>query len=193
MLDNYPKPTGNFCHPLSQGSCQAAQTALSLLLNWLWPTLCRCNVCSALPTVSPDIPHLSSGQQWRLVKRLLHPGTRSLTSGHWAGSWTVHKGLHSHLWKLQLYLYRLNPKWWSRLKIDPLLLKAELLLWDNKCAHTGGSWFFLSSKGFVWSITITLIHIYLSSSCESKWYALLGQKLFHCWQIENDATEVSIT
>ncbi len=85
--------------------------------------------------------------------------------------------------ELQLYLYRLNPTLWSRLKIDPLLLKAELLLWDNKCAHTGGSWLFLSSKGFVWSITIIL-------SCGSKWYALLRQKLFYCWQIENDESHI---
>lgn len=54
--------------------------------------------CSAVPTVSLNIPRLSSGQRWRVVKGLLHPGTRSLTSGPGAESWAVRMGLHSHLW-----------------------------------------------------------------------------------------------
>lgn len=98
------------------------------LLKWL---------CSS----SLDVPHLSSGRRWRVVKSPLHPETRSLTSGPWAGSWTVRTELHSHLRttnhvKLQPYLNTLNPKWWSRLEIDPLLLKAELLVWDNNSVHT---------------------------------------------------------
>lgn len=159
MFDNYFCPRETFW--------QAAHTALSLPLNLLWPSLFRHSVCSAVPSVRLDIPHLSSGRWWSVEERLLRPETRSLTSAPWARSWMFHMGLYSHLGmttnqaKLQLYLYRLNPKWGSRLEIDPLLLKAELRLWDNKCAYTGGSWCFLSSEGFAWSI-------YVGSSCWRK-------------------------
>lgn len=80
--------------------------------------------------------------------------------------------------KSQLYLYRLNPEWWSTVKIDPLLLKARLLDYGMISVQTfSGSCFFLSPKGFAWSITIILIHIELRSSCWSKAACMQRQML----------------
>lgn len=80
--------------------------------------------------------------------------------------------------KSQLYLYRLNPEWWSTVQIDPLLLKARLLDYGMISVQTfGGSCFFLSPKGFAWSITITLIHISWGPAVEARRHAMQRQML----------------
>lgn len=101
--------TGNFCQSLSQGSWQAAQTALGSLWSWLWPTHTIQTVClfsSSYCTVAYVwtyliSPSTSTGGSWK------DPSTQ--------GPVTWHLGLGQEA-RLSIWDYILICRWqrWQR-------------------------------------------------------------------------------